>query len=63
MLKSKIDCSKNCTSGILNSACTLCECAETVNGRVRADLVGVAGVEIRAVNQEWEAVAITDSLG
>ena len=58
-----IDCQKICTTGTLNAECTLCECSNSITGRVKFGLLGLANVEIRAVNQEWSALAVTNSQG
>ena len=59
----KTDCTRTCSSGTLNSLCTLCECENSINGTVNVGQLGLVDVEIRAVNQAWSPIAITNSQG
>ena len=59
----KTDCARICPTGTLNSLCTLCECENRITGTVKVGPIGLADVEIRAVNQAWSPIATTNSQG
>ena len=63
IFKFKTDCERTCTTGKLNSLCTLCECDTRITGTVKVGPIGLADVEIRAVNQEWSPIAVTNTQG